>query len=111
MLDEALFAIIFDGALGIIQWVLILRFIYGIFLPENSKLLGVHHINRLTDPIIAAFGFITHDLVIKRVKPLTTAFYILIIRFYVLPTAFGYEIEGIHRLSVEAFTRAILAMI
>ncbi len=53
----------------------------------------------------------THDLVIKRVKPLTTAFYILIIRFYVLPTAFGYEIEGIHSLSVEAFTRAILAMI
>ena len=111
MLDEALFAIIFDGALGLIQWVLILRFIYGIFLPENSKLLGVHHINRLTDPIIAVFGFMTHYLVIKRVKPLTTAFYILIIRFYVLPTAFGYEIEGIHSLSVEAFTRAILAMI
>ena len=110
MLDEALFIILCDGALGLIQWVLILRFTYGIFLPENSKLLGVHHINRLTDPIISAFGFLTHDLVIKRVKPLTTAFYILLIRFYVLPTAFGYEIEGLATLSVEAFTLSVLAM-
>ena len=111
MLDEALFAILFDASLGIIQWVLILRFTYGIFLPENSRLLGVNHINKLTDPIISLFSFITHDLVIRRVRPLTAAFYILIIRFYVLPTIFGYDIDGMQSLSLEAFSLQLLEMI
>lgn len=111
MLDEALFAILFDASLGIIQWVLILRFTYGIFLPENSRFLGVNHINKLTDPIISLFSFITHDLVIRRVRPLTAAFYILIIRFYVLPTIFGYDIDGMQSLSLEAFSLQLLEMI
>ena len=108
MLDEALFAILFDSVFGLVQWVLITRFIYGIFLPENSRLLGVNHINRLTDPLIALFGFMTHEVMIKRVKPLYVAMLLLIIRFYVLPTAFDYEITGMHELALEA---VILGMI
>ena len=102
MLDEALFAIIFDLVCGLAQWVLILRFIYSIFLPENSRFAGVHHINRATNPLIGLLGFMTHYVIIARVRPLYVAFFILVIRFYILPTAFGYQIEGIHQLSLEA---------
>lgn len=102
MLNEALFTILFDFAFGILQWVLILRFIYGIFLPENSRLAGVHHINRLTNPVIRLFNFMTHHIIITRVRPLYVAFLIFIIRFYVLPTAFGYDITAMSALSVEA---------
>lgn len=109
MLDEAVFTIIFDLVCGVAQWVLILRFIYGIFLPENSRFAGVHHINRATNPLIGLFGFMTHDLIITRVRPLYVAFFILVIRYYILPTAFGYEIEGIHQLSVEALVLMGLA--
>ena len=104
MLDEALFTLLFDAFFGVIQWALILRFIYGIFLPENSKLAGVHHLNRVTNPIIALFGFMTHNLIILRVRPLYVAFFILVIRFYILPVIFGYEIYGIQDLSLEALT-------
>ena len=102
MLDQALFTILFDAALGIIQWALIVRFIYGIFLPENSRLFGVRHLNKASQPIIALFGFMTHDIVITRVRPLYVAFFILALRFYALPTLFGYEITGISSLSLEA---------
>ena len=109
MLEEALFAIVFDLVCGLAQWVLILRFIYGIFLPENSRFAGVHHINRLTNPLIGLFGFITHHVIITRVRPLYAAFFILVIRFYILPTAFGYQIEGIHQLSLETLVLMGLA--
>lgn len=109
MLDEALFAILFDLVCGIVQWVLILRFIYGIFLPENSRFAGVHHINRLTNPLIKAFGFMTHHIIINRVRPLYVAFFIFGTRFYILPTAFGYQIEGIHQLSLESLVLMGLA--
>lgn len=103
MLDEAFWILLCDGIFALVQWMLILRFIYGIFLPENSRIIGVRHNNVATDPIIKAFGFITHDLIIHRVKPLYVAFYFLIIRFYALPTFIGYEVEGLADLSLEAF--------
>ena len=111
MLDEALFAILFDAAFGVIQWLLIWRFIYGIFLPENSKLFGVHYINRWTSPIISVFSFMTHEMIISRVRPLYVGFLILLIRFYILPTAFGYEIKGISDLSLEASILQLVDMI
>ena len=108
MLDEALFTILFDVGFGIVQWVLILRFIYGIFLPENSRLLGVHHINRVTDRIIRLFSLITHERMINRVRPLYVGFLFFAIRFYILPTAFGYQIEGVQDLSLEALVLGLL---
>ena len=108
MLDEALFTILFDAGFGIVQWVLIFRFIYGIFLPENSRFLGVNHINRASDPLIRLFGFMTHDRMINRVRPLYVGFLFFAIRFYILPTAFGYQIEGVQDLSLEALVITIL---
>ena len=109
MLDEALFTILFDVGFGLVQWVLILRFIYGIFLPENSRLLGVNHLNRVTDRLIRLFAIVTHDRIINRVRPLYVGFLLFAIRFYVLPTAFDYQIEGIQDLSLEAIVLAVLA--
>lgn len=109
MLDEALFTIFFDVGFGLVQWVLILRFIYGIFLPENSRLLGVNHINRVTDRVIRLFGIVTHDRMINRVRPLYVGFLLFAIRFYVLPTAFGYQIEGMQDLSLEAIMLGYLS--
>lgn len=103
MLDEAFWILLCDGIFALVQWMLILRFIYGIFLPENSRLIGVRQINLATDPIIRAFGFITHDIIIHRVKPLYVAFFVVIIRFYALPTFIGYEVNGLAELSLEAF--------
>lgn len=102
MTDDALWIVMLDASFGIVQWALIVRFIYGIFLPEQTRIYGIRHLNKLTDPIIRVFGFATMSFVIARVRPLYVAFYFLIIRFYVLPTLIGYEIHGIDSLSLEA---------
>jgi hypothetical protein len=111
MLDEALFAILFDAALGVLQWLLIARFILGIFLPEDSRLRGMGLIRRITNPVIGLASIITHHYIINRVRPLYVGFLVLIIRFYILPTTFGYDIEGLAQLSIEAFVLALIAMI
>ena len=93
-----------DGLFGLIQWALIIRFIYGIFLPENSRLFGVRHLNKASEPLVRLFGFLTPDWMINRIRPLYVGFLILIMRFYILPTALGYsyEVTGLHSLSLEA---------
>ena len=111
MLEQAFWIIMCDMAFGIIQWLLILRFIYGIFLPENSRIPGVQQISKFTDPIIALFGFLTHSLVIHRVKPLYVALYFAVIRFYILPTFIGYEVYGFADLTIEAYSLMLYQMI
>ena len=93
-----------EGLFGLIQWALIIRFIYGIFLPENSRLFGVRHLNKASEPLVRLFGFLTPDWMINRIRPLYVGFLILIMRFYILPTALGYsyEVTGLHSLSLEA---------
>ena len=110
MLEEAFWIIMCDVAFGIVQWLLILRFIYGIFLPENSRIPGIQQINKFTDPIISVFGFLTHSLIIHIVKPLYVAFYFAIIRFYILPTLIGYDVYSLSDLSIESYSVMIYQM-
>ena len=109
MTDDALWIVMLDACFGIVQWALIVRFIYGIFLPEQTRLYGIRQLNMLTDPIIRAFGFVTVSFMIARVRPLYVAFYFLILRFYVLPTLIGYEVTGLQELSLEAITLHLMA--
>ena len=104
MLDQPFWILMIDGLFGLVQWALIIRFIYGIFLPENSRLFGVRHLNKASEPLVRLFGFLTPDWMINRIRPLYVGFLILILRFYILPTALGYsyEVTGLHSLSLEA---------
>lgn len=102
MLDQPLWILMIDGLFGLLQWALIFRFIYGIFLPENSRLFGVRHLNRASEPLVRAYSFLTPDWMINRIRPLYVGFLILIIRFYILPTALDYEVTGLQALSLEA---------
>ncbi|MGC6529568.1 MAG: hypothetical protein ACON4G_00960 [Candidatus Puniceispirillaceae bacterium] len=108
MLSEPFWILIFDAALGVMQWLLLLRFAYGIFLPENTRIFGIIHNNKVTDPVIKSFGFLTPDWLIGRVRPLYVAFYFLIARFYILPTIIGYDVYGLVDLSIEALLFVLL---
>ena len=102
MPDDALWIVMLDAGFGVLQWALILRFIYSIFVIEDSRLFGIRHLNKATSPLIRLFSIVTPDRLIARVRPLYVAFYFLIIRFYVLPTLCGYQIKGLSDLSLEA---------
>ena len=91
-----------DGLFGLVQWALIIRFIYGIFLPENSRLFGVRHLNKASEPLVRLFRFLTPEWIINRIRPLYVGFLFLIMRFYILPTALGYDVTGLPSLSLEA---------
>lgn len=110
MLDEALWIILLDGSIGVIQWLLIIRFLYGIFLPETSRLPGIRHINQASDPLLKLFGFATPDWIIMRIRPLYVAFYLLMARFYILPTAISYDVTGLQALSLEALITPLFGL-
>ena len=109
MLDQPLWILMIDGLFGLLQWALIIRFIYGIFLPENSRLFGVRHLNRALEPFVRSFGVLTPDWMINRIRSLYVGFLILIIRFYILPTALDYEVTGLQGLSLEAIALNLMA--
>ena len=109
MLDQPLWILMIDGLFGLLQWALIIRFIYGIFLPENSRLFGVRHLNRALEPFVRSFGVLTPDWMINRIRSLYVGFLILIIRFYILPTALDYEVTGLQVLSLEAIALNLMA--
>lgn len=108
MLDQPFWILMIDGLFGLVQWALLIRFVYGIFLPENSRLFGVRHLNRASEPIVRLFGFMTADWMIQRIRPLYVGFLILIIRFYILPTALDYDVTGLQALSLEALTLSLI---
>ena len=109
MLDQPLWILMIDGLFGLLQWALIIRFIYGIFLPENSRLFGVRHLNRALEPFVRSFGVLTPDWMINSIRSLYVGFLILIIRFYILPTALDYEVTGLQVLSLEAIALTLMA--
>lgn len=110
MLTESLWIIIIDMVIGTIQWALLLRFAYHIFVPDNSRLFGIRHINKATNPVIRAFGLLTPDFLIQRIRPLWVGFLIVIIRFYMLPTFIGYEVTALQNLSLEALFLTAIAL-
>ena len=108
MLDQPFFILMIDGLFGLVQWALLIRFVFGIFLPENSRLFGVRHLHRASEPIVRLFGFMTANWMIQRIRPLYVGFLILIIRFYILPTALDYDVTGLQALSLEALTLSLI---
>ena len=110
MLEEAFWIIMCDVAFGIVQWLLILRFIYGIFLPENSRIPGVQQINKFTDPIISVFEPSRTASSFTESQTSLCRFYFAIIRFYILPTFIGYEVYSLSDLSIRSYSVMIYQM-
>ena len=91
-----------DYLLGIIMWTLIGRFGMSLFLNEDSSFFFMKFFIKVTDPLMGWFKPITPAFLIHRLRPLYVAWFIYMIRFYVIPLSLGYGVMGVLSLPLES---------
>ena len=91
-----------DYLLGIIMWTLIGRFGMSLFLNEDSSFFFMKFFVRVTDPLMRWFKPITPAFLVYRLRPLYVAWFIYMIRFYVIPLSLGYGVMGVLSLPLES---------
>lgn len=91
-----------DYLLGMIMWTLVGRFGMSIFLPDNSDFFFMKMFVRVTDPMLRATERITPGFLIYRLRPLYVAWFVFMIRFYILPLLLGYSVMGILSFPLES---------
>tara|TARA_B100000902_G_C26891236_1_gene707499 strand:- start:234 stop:599 length:366 start_codon:yes stop_codon:yes gene_type:complete len=91
-----------DYLLGIIMWTLIGRFGMSLFLNEDSNFFFMKIFVKVTDPLLKLFNKITPSFLIYRLRPLYVAWFIYMVRFYVIPLSLGYGVMGVLSLPLES---------
>ena len=99
--DIPALGLLIDLPLGILMWAAILRFLLSMLMQEDSRTPVMRFLNGLVMPLTFALRTVTPRWVIERVAPLYLAFWLLILRYYLVPLAVGYDINGFGSLSIE----------
>jgi uncharacterized protein YggT (Ycf19 family) len=100
--------ILFDYVLGAAMWTLIGRFGMSIFVPENSDFFFMRVFVKFTDPMIRVMGPITPAFLVDRLKPLYVAWFLFMIRFYLMPFVLGYHVMGMLSFPLESDAALII---
>ena len=91
-----------DYILGIVMWTLIGRFGMSIFLPEDSSFFFMRVFVKTTDPLIRWMRPVTPSFLVARLVPLYVAWFIFMLRFYVMPPLLGYGVLGLLSFPLES---------
>ena len=100
-LEVPFWVLLLDYALGAAMWTLVGRFGMSIFLPDNSPFFFMRMFVWITDPMIRAMKFATPGFLVQRLVPLYVAWFIFMVRFYLLPLALGYSVMGVLSFPLE----------
>ena len=100
--------LLIDYALGVAMWTLIGRFGMSIFLPDNSDFFFMRVFVRATDPMIQFMASLTPAFLIERLKPLYVAWFLYMIRFYLMPLVLGYDVMGMLSFPLESDAAIII---
>ena len=99
--DIPALGILIDLPLGILMWAAVLRFLLSMVIQEDSRMPVMRFLNGLVMPLVRVFRFFTPRWVIDRLAPVYLAFWLLILRYYVVPLAVGYDVNGFSDMSIE----------
>ena len=94
MTEFPIAVIVFDYILGAAMWTLIGRFGMSIFVSEQSDFFFMKAFVKFTDPMIRVMAKVTPRFLIDRLKPRYVAWFLFMIRFYVMPLILGYDVMG-----------------
>ena len=94
--------LLFDYTLGAAMWTLIGRFGMTIFLNEDSDFFFMRAFMKVTEPMIRAMSFLTPSFLVDRLKPLYVAWFLFMIRFYIMPSLLGYDVTGMLSFPLES---------
>ena len=109
MSDLALWVRLLDSLVGLLMWLLLLQAFLTLILPDNNRFAPFLMLNRITKPALKISGYITPHFIITRLHALIACFWIFIIRIYVFPTAFHYDIEKFSDMPLEQLLSRIFA--
>ena len=93
-MDIPLYIYVIDYLLGVVMYTLIGRSAMNIFQKEDSEFFFMKVFVKLTNPILDFFKFITPSFLVRAIIPLYIAWFIFMIRFYLLPILLGYGEMG-----------------
>ena len=108
MNEFPLAVILLDYVLGAAMWTLIGRFGMSIFVSEHSDFFFMRAFVKFTDPMIKAMAKLTPPFLIDRLKPLYVAWFLFMIRFYVMPLILGYDVMGMLSFPLESDAALII---
>ncbi|MGC6452541.1 MAG: hypothetical protein ACON31_01365 [Candidatus Puniceispirillaceae bacterium] len=94
--------LILDYVMGLAMWTLIGRFGMSIFVSENSDFFFMKAFVRMTDPMIRVMNRLTPPFLVDRMRPLYVAWFIYMIRFYIMPLMLGYSLMGVLSFPLES---------
>ena len=102
MAEFPITVIVFDYILGAAMWTLIGRFGMSIFVSEQSDFFFMKAFVKFTDPMIRVMAKLTPPFLIDRLKPLYVAWFLFMIRFYMMPMILGYDVMGMLSFPLES---------
>ena len=108
MTEFPIAVIVFDYVLGAAMWTLIGRFGMSIFVAEKSDFFFMKAFVKFTDPMIRVMAKVTPPFLIDRLKPLYVAWFLFMIRFYVMPLLLGYDVMGMLSFPLESDAALII---
>ena len=94
-------AVVLDTICGFVMWTLIGRAAMRFFLPADSPFFFNRIFIKLTDPLIAAFKWVTPPFLVDELRPLYVAWFFYLGRFYLLPWLLGYSVFGMLAFPLE----------
>ena len=93
-IDYPLWFLLIDYGLGILMWLLLLKFILSLFFSESSKSKIILKIYNFANFILGKFYTFTPKFLPDPIIPLYFSWILFLIRFYILPLALGYPYIG-----------------
>ena len=97
-----IWVVLLDYILGAAMWTLVGRFGMSLFLREDSDFFFNKAFQWLTNPLLRLFAPITPSFLIVRMHPLYVAWFIFMLRFYIIPLLFGYSVLGVLSFPLES---------
>ena len=97
-----IWVILIDYIMGLMMWTLVGRFGMSIFVSEQSDFFFMKAFVRMTDPMIRAMAKLTPGFLVDRLRPLYVAWFIFMIRFYIMPVVLGYDVMGMLSFPLES---------
>ena len=97
-----IWVILIDYIMGLVMWTLVGRFGMSIFVSEQSDFFFMKAFVRMTDPMIRAMAKLTPGFLVDRLRPLYVAWFIFMIRFYIMSVVLGYDVMGMLSFPLES---------
>ena len=100
--------LILDYVMGLAMWTLMGRFGMSLFVNEDSDFFFMKAFVRMTDPMIRAMNWATPNFLVEKMRPLYVAWFIYMIRFYLMPLILGYSVMGMLSFPLESEIAVII---